>query len=299
MFAINVRIRLARAVVALGLCGILTAGCGKKSGDQAAATSSQVVARVGNEVVTAPEFDNELRLLNIAPDKQKDQDVIKRVLGEMVTRKYLLSQAIEAKVDREPNVLLDLLRAREQVLANAFLSRTVASKLSAISKADVEKYIANNPLRFASRKVMSVEQVSFSVGPNAQAIIEATKDASSLDEVDQKLTTMGVPHNRSMATLNTSDIPDDLMNSMRLKKPDDVFFVRSGQNGVFLKVKSEELRPLEGEAAVNAARLLMRNDLLKAEAGMVSMSANMEAKFEGVYSKIMSAPQGEASTINN
>ncbi|SDJ64374.1 MULTISPECIES: SurA N-terminal domain-containing protein [Bradyrhizobium] len=282
-----------RTAVALGLCGILVAGCGKKSGEQAAISNSQVVAHVGDQVITAQEFENELRLLNIPPDKQKEPEVVKRVLNEMVTRKYLLAQALGAKLDREPNVLLDILRSREQVLANALLSRTVAKKLSAISKADIDKYIADNPLKFAGRKLMTVDQIAFPLGANAQSIIESAKDANSLEDVDQKLTAMGIPHGRSTGTLNSSEIPDELISSMRAKKPDDVFFVRSGQNGVFLKVKSEEVRPLEGEAAVNTARQLMRNDFLKAEAGMVSVSANLEAKYEGVYSKIMTSDEGQ------
>src|SRR5258705_4621055 len=288
-----------RAAVVLGLCGFLVAGCGKKSGEQAAPSNSQVVAHVGDQVITAQEFENELRLLNIPADKQKEPEVVKRVLNEMVTRKYLLAQAMNAKLDREPNVLLDLLRAREQVLANAFVSRTVSAKLSAISKADIDKYVANNPLKFANRKVMTVEQIAFPLSANAQAVLDATKNANSLEDVDQKLTAMGVSHNRSMGTINSAEIPDDLMNSMRAKKADDVFFVRSGQNGVFLKVKGEELQPLEGEAAFNSARQLLRNDLLKAEAGIMSVSANLEAKFEGVYSKIMSAKPDESLAPKN
>jgi len=296
----EVLVRFCRAAAVLGLCGILSAGCSKKSGEQEAASSnSQVIARVGNEVVTVPEFENELRLLNIAPDKQKDQDVVKRVLGEMVTRKYLLSQAMNAKLDREPNVLLELLRAREQVLGNAYVARAVSAKLSAISKTDIEKYVANNPLKFANRKVMTVEQIAFPLGANPQAVIDATKNASSLEDVDQKLTAMGIPHNRSMGTLNSNDVPDELLNNMRAKKADDVFFVRSGQNGAFLKVKGEETQPLEGEAAFNTARQLMRNDLLKAETGIMQMSANMEAKYEGVYSKIMSSKPDEALVPKN
>ena len=281
-----------RVAFALGLCGILVAGCGKKSGEPAA-TNSQVVAHVGEQVITAQEFENELRLLNIPPNKQKEPDVVKQVLNEMVARKYLITQALAEKLDREPNVLLDILRSREQVLANAFISRAVAKKLSAVSKADVDKYITGNPLKFANRKVMAVDQIAFPFGANAQSIIESAKDANSLEEVDQKLTALGIPHGRSVGTLNSSEIPDELAASMRAKKPDDVFFVRSGQNGVFLKVKSEEAKPLEGEAAVNTARQLMRNDLLKAEAGMVSVSANLEAKYEGVYSKIMSSDDGQ------
>ena len=78
---------------------------------------------------------------------------------------------------------------------------------------------------------------------------------------------------------------------MDAQKPDDVFFVRSGANGLFLKIKSTESRPLEGNAAVNMARQLMQNDLVKAEAGMASVSASLEAKYEGVYSNIMNSSQ--------
>ena len=56
---------------------------------------------------------------------------------------------------------------------------------------------------------------------------------------------------------------------------------------MFFKVKSEESQPLQGEAAENLARQLMRADALKAEAGMATYSANLEAKYEGEYAKIM------------
>jgi EpsD family peptidyl-prolyl cis-trans isomerase len=262
----------------------MLAACGKK-GDQAAASRGQLVAHVGDEVVTTQELDNEFRWANVPADKQKDPDLIKRVLSELVVRKYLLQQALAAKLDREPGVLLDLLRSREQVLENAYLTRTAASK--APGKADVDRYIADNPAKFAKRKLLSVEQIGFPLGPTSQSVIDANKDAKSLDEIDQQLTSAGIPHSRQMGTLNSGDIPPDFYNSIEAKKADDVFFVRSGSNGVFFKVKDEEARPLEGEAAANLARQLLRADALKAEAGIATYSANLEAKYEGEYAKIM------------
>ena len=277
-------VRLGRLAVIAGSCAVILAGCGKKEGDQAA-TSGQIVARVGDQVVTTQEFENELRHANISADKQKDPEVIKPVLGGLVVRKYFLQQALAAKLDREPGVLLDLLRAREQVLENASLMRAVASK--APGKADVDKYIANNPLKFANRKLLSVEQIGFPFGPSGQSFIDASKDAKSLDEIDQRLTSAGIPHGRQMGVLNSGDIPQDFYNSIEAKKADDVFFIRAGPNGIFFKVKGEEARPLEGEAAANLARQLLRADALKAEAGIASYSANLEAKYEGEYAKIM------------
>lgn len=269
----------------IGCCGIMLAGCGQKSGDQAAVSKGQVVAHVGDQVVTTQELENEFRWANVPADKQKDPEFIKRVLSDLVVRKYLLQQALTAKLDREPGVLLDLLRSREQVLENAFLTRTAASK--APGKTDVDKYIANNPSKFANRKLLSVEQIGFPFGPAGQSVVDANKDAKSLDEIDQQLTSAGIPHSRQMGVLNSGDIPQDFYNSIESKKADDVFFVRAGPNGVFFKVKGEEVRPLGGEPAANLARQLLRADALKAEASIATYSAKLEAKYEGEYAKIM------------
>jgi len=281
--------RLCRAAAVIGCC-LLVSACGGQ--DQPAATSGQVVARVGEQVVTTQELDSELRLANIPPDRQKDPAIIKQVLGELVTRKYLLQQALAAKLDREPSVLLDLLRAREKVLESAMVSRAVGSK--APGRADLEKYVANNPSKFAKRQIFSVEQIAFQLTPATQSIIDANKNANSLDEIDRQLTAAGIPHGRQMGVVNSADIPPDFYSSIVARKADDVFFVRAGPNGVFFKVRGEEARPLEGEAAVNAARQLMRAEALKAETSLASYSANLEAKYEGVYSNIMKTEDNSA-----
>ena len=276
-----------RSSLLIAVCGLALAGCDKKTDVTSEAPKSQVVAKIGNEVVTVQELDNEFRLGNVTAEKRKDPDTIKRVLGELVTRKYLVQQALDAKLDREPTVLLDILRSKELVLANALASRDVTTKSSSISKTDIDNYIANNPLKFANRQVMSVEQISFPLSSTSQAVIEATKEMRTLDEVDQKLTGMGVQHGRSAGAISSGDLPQDLLNMILAKQADDIFFIRSGVNGVFFKVKGQEARPLEGEAAISAARQYLRQDIIKSEVGMTSVAANLEAKYEGEYAAIM------------
>jgi EpsD family peptidyl-prolyl cis-trans isomerase len=282
-------IEIGRVVLIVGVCGLMLAQCGKKSEGQST-SKGQVVAHIGDEVVTTQEFENELRWANIPVSKQKDPDTIKKVLGDLVLRKYLLQQAISAKLDREPGVLLDLLRSREQILASAFLTRKVSSKPP--GKADIDSYIVQNPAKFSGRKILTIEQIGFPLGPDSQSVIDANREAKSLDEIDQQLTSAGIPHGRQMAMLNSGDIPQDLFAATEAKKADDVFFIRSGANGVFFKIKGEEPRPLEGEAAADLARQILRADALKAEAGMAGVSANLDAKYEGDYAKIMG--QGDA-----
>ena len=267
--------------VVLGLCAIVLLGCGRKE----QASKGQVVARIGDQVITTQEFENELRLANVPADKQKDPAVIRQVLSEMVLRKYLAERAINAKLDREPSVLLDILRSREQVLATASVSRAVAAK--PITQAEIDRYIADHPLKFANRRIFTADEVVFALEPKSQAVLDANKDAKSLEEIDQKLTTMGVVHNRSVGVFNSGEMSDDLVNAVQARKADNVFFVRSGPNGVFFVVRGEEVQPLQGEVAVNVARQYIRADRLKAEAGMASVSANLDAKYEGDYAAIM------------
>lgn len=281
-------------IAAAVVCALALGACEKKA-DQANARS-QIVAHVGNEVVTTQELENEFRWENIPAAKQSDPDSIRKVLNDLVMRKYLLQQAIDAKLDREPGVLLDMLRSREQVLATAFMNRAVASKPP--GKADLDDFIARNPLKFAGRKLLSVEQVGFPLGPNTQALVEASRTARSLDEVDQQLTAAGVPHARQVGLLNSGELPQDVAAAMLGKSAGDLFFIRSGPNGVLFQIKSEEPRPLEGEAANELARQLMRAEALKAEAGVAGMSAKLEAKFEGEYAKIMGSGKASAQAGN-
>ncbi len=249
-----------RTGILIVVCGLALAGCSKKTDVTTEAPKSQVVAKIGNQVVTVQELDNEFRLDNVAVEKRKDPEIIRHVLGELVTRKYLVQQAIDAKLDREPTVLLDILRSRDLVLANALASRDVTTKNALVSKSDIDSYIANNPLKFANRQLLSVEQLSFPLSSTSQAVIDATREMSTLDQVDQKLTAMGVPHGRSAGTVSTGDLPQNLLSAVNAKKDDDIFFIRSGANGVFFKVTRSRSASPRGDgrhqrrAAISQAR---------------------------------------------
>lgn len=280
----NRRHHAGRVAIALVCYGLVLSGCGERS-EQPAATKGQVVARIGKEVVTVQELDNEMRIANVPLEKQKDPEIVKRVLGDIVVRKYLFQQAMDAKLDREPGVLLDLLRVREQVLGNAVLNRGAAAK--APGRAEVDRYIARNTFKFAGRKLYGVDQIIIPISPSAQNFVAANKDAKSLDELQQQLSTSGIPFSRQGGGLSSSDLPEDLAAAVERRKDDDVFFARAGANGIFFKVRSEEARPLDGDAALSFARQAMRSDAVAAELGLASYSARLEAKYEGDYAALM------------
>lgn len=252
------------------------------------APKGQVIARVGSEDITVQELENEFRLAQIPADK-RDDAITKRVLGDLVQRKYLAQKAVAGKLDREPGVLLDLLRSREQILATSFAQRDVASKSTAISKADVDKYILSRPLTFEKRQVLTVDKISIALTPATQTLLDVTKNMKSLEEVEKKLKEMNIVYNRSMGSISTSDIPEEFFNILQKQKADDVFFVPTGSTGTFFRVKGQETVPINKDDSARIARQQLVIELMRGEMRKHAASAEAEAKFEGDYARIMSS----------
>ena len=273
------------AAIACALpAAMLLAGCGKKQGEQAVV--GQVIAHVGPDDVTYQELENELRLANVPADKRSDQ-VIKAALSRIVERKYLVQQALAAKLDREPTVHLDLLRSREQILAGAYVQRDLSSKMSAISKNEIDSYIQAHPKQFDQRELFQVDQISFNAPKDVDALAAATKDFKSLDQIEKKLNEMNIKFSRGTATLDSATMPAQMMTVLDARKPDDVYFIRSRGSASFFKVTSVDQKPLTSDQANEFAKREVRVDIGRKGAEEISKTALADSKFEGDYARIM------------
>jgi EpsD family peptidyl-prolyl cis-trans isomerase len=280
------RWRIAAIACALPVA-MLLAGCGKKQEGQAVV--GQVIAHVGPDDVTQQELDNELRLANVPADKRSDQ-VIKAALSRIVERKYLVQQALAAKLDREPTVHLDLLRAREQILAGAFVQRDLSTKMSSVAKNEIDSYIQGHPKQFDQREVFQIEQISFTSPKDMAALSAATKDFKTLDQVETKLNEMNVKFSRGTASLDSATMPAEMLKVLDARKPDDIYFIRSRGSASFFKVISVESKPLTGDQANEFARREVRVDIGRKSAEDISRAALADTKFEGDYARIMTLP---------
>jgi EpsD family peptidyl-prolyl cis-trans isomerase len=263
---------------------ILLAGCGKKQ--EAQAVVGQVIAHVGPDDVTQQELDNELRLANIPADKRSDE-VVKGALSRIVERKYLVQQALAAKLDREPTVHLDLLRAHEQILAGAFVQRDLSGKMSAVSKNEMDSYIQGHPKQFDQREQFQIDQISFTAPKDVEALSAATKDFKSLDQVEAKLNEMNVKFSRGTATLDSATMPAEMLKVLDARKADDIFFVRSRGSASFFKVTSVDPKPMTSDQANEFAKREVRADIGRKGAESINKAALADSKFEGDYARIM------------
>ena len=281
------RFRYAAPLFVLAAAVALSA-CGRKQ----EAAIGQVIGHVGTDDITVQELQNEFRALNIPADKQTDDNVVRNVLSEIATRKYIVQQAVAAKLDRQPTILLEMLRAREQVLASSYIQRELGAKAAAISKSEVDAFVQSHPNVFASREEIDIEQISFQAPKQMPEILAATKDFKTLEQVDAKLNELGVRHVRNPGALDSATLPESMLTSVKAHKGDDIFLLRNGDNALFFKVTGEKPRALSGGDADALARRALTQEALKSIGSDSTKAAVSAAKFEGDYARIMTAPAG-------
>ncbi len=280
--------------VLVGTCALAVAACTQHPDSEAG--SGAVIARVGDQVVTTSELDAQFRAAHVSPDAQKDPATIKRMVNELVLRKYLVQQALRAKLDSDSGVRADLLQAREQLLASTYLNRTLDSKPATMS--DIQNYIRANTAKFNDRVLMTVDQEVFS-GADMAAIANANKNARSLDEVDKNLSALGVPHHRAVSTVSVGELKPDLAAALRAHK-DGLLLMRQGDSGTYAKLLDEQSQPFSGKAADDRAREELKSEAMKAEIATASTAAAKEVQYEGAYASMLraasSAPTNSAPT---
>jgi EpsD family peptidyl-prolyl cis-trans isomerase len=275
------------------IAGLILAACGRK---EESAAGGQVIGHIGPEAITIQELQNEIRVLNVPPDSQRNDAVVKQILSEIAARKYVVQQAVAAKLDRQPTVLLDVLRAREQVLSAAYIQREIGAKSAGIGKGEVDSFIQAHPDQFAGREEFSIDQISFQSPKDMDELSAATKDYKSLEQIDAKLNELGIKHVRHPGAIDGATLPDNVIASLKARKDDDVFLLRAAEGATFFKVVAMTPKPLTGDDAERLARRALLQELLRTTSADAAKAALASATFEGDYARVMGSPGPSAAT---
>jgi EpsD family peptidyl-prolyl cis-trans isomerase len=238
-------------------------------------------------------------LENVPIDQQQNPEVIRRFLNKIVLRKYLMQEAVAEKLDQDPSVLSNVVRSREQILSLAAIRHHVSQNVTTRS---IQEYIRTNPLKFANQKHFKVDQILLPADEVTQSIIDTTAGFSALEQIEQKLNEMGLPHTRSTGVLSSIDVPEDIAQRITARKPGDIFFIRSNSSAGFFKIVGEENTSLAPKESAALAEHFIRRQLFEDEIRRATLAAQQQATFEGDYAGIMGKTElakGEDPTKKN
>lgn len=181
-------------VVATGI-----SACGNKE-----QKAGQSLVRVNGEEITVLQINDELKRAGVQAEQQ--EAATKQLLESLIDRQLILEVAMLNKIDRTPDVVQAIERAKAQIIAQAYL-QSIASKIAKPSKAEIDAYFQKHPEFFAKRKEFDLKQLviaSQNFNDELRSLIDSAK---SLDEIAAWMDRQSMQYARGQVTRSTSDLP--------------------------------------------------------------------------------------------
>lgn len=212
------------------LCALVLVACDR---GEAPRTSGQAIARVNGTELTVHQLNAELaQRLGAAPGSEDAQVLRKQAADALVDRTLLVQQAKQQGLDEDPAIVQAVARAREEVLAAAYLERTLDVH-SPPTESEMREYYDSHPELYARRVVFKVEQVKTGPEVELEAIEEAAERMEGAAEVVAWLAGQGADPEVRMTTLPSDQVPPELRERLQSLEPGQAVLLRQGDQ-VFL-----------------------------------------------------------------
>jgi EpsD family peptidyl-prolyl cis-trans isomerase len=222
---------------ALLMLVLALSACGNKQ-----KAASQSIVKVNDDEITVHQLNAELERLN-APNVSK-----KDVLDGLIARQLLVDQAEKKKLDRDPRVMQAVERAKDQIIAQAYL-QTRMSNLPKPSETEIRDFYEKNPQLFSQRKQFDTHELNIQTKDLSPELAAKMNTAHSLDEVQNWLEAHQVKFTSVDATRNSAELPIEVINAISKMAPGSLFTVKQGDKSQLIELQEIRNVPLTLESA--------------------------------------------------
>lgn len=263
------------ASTAIGLVlAVVLSGCGDKSSD---AKASQSLARVNGKEITVHQLNEELARANVQPEQK--EAVTKQILQSLIDRQLLEQAAFKAKIDRDPNVMQTIERAKSQLVAQAYLQARLAN-IGKPDKAAVEDFYKKNPQLFSERKLVEMEQIlidSRYINDEFKSVLGSFK---TLQEVAAWLDVKGIQYDRGEVARSVAELPPQISERLKDARKGQLFVIGMGPRTMLVLMDSVKNSPVSLENATSQIEQMLlnkkRQEVGESEIKRLRSEANIE-----------------------
>lgn len=290
-------VRPLRAVV-LSLLVAALAACG--SGDSKK-PASQVAAKVNKEEVSVHQVNYLLSKAGQIP-ADKAAEAKKQALNRLVDQELLVQKAMEAKLDRNPNVLQALEASKREILAAAYLEQVAAAAPKPTAD-EVKAYYAKHPELFAERKIYRLREVAVAEKPeNRGAIKEQLAKGGSLEDLLAWLKERNIPFRPEAGVKAAEQLPLELLPRLHQLKDGQAITFENANGLLLVQVLATQSQPIDEKGATPVIENFLtadkRKQLAAAELKKLKEAATIEyvGEFAGgapATAKAEAAPAAE------
>lgn len=265
--------------VLLATALLVLAGCEK------AKESGQALVKVNGEEITIHQLNAEVRNSPNLP--------MATLLEALVNRQLLVDAARKAKLDEDPAVLAELQKARDTVLAQAYVSRRVGAAAPPTEQA-IAQFYKEAPDSFAQRRQYEFSEAIIDPKDMDTRIDSFMNGKKSMDELTAFLDSLHVPYRREKAERFSAELPAMMSESLRTMEPGTLFVVKESGQTLLVSLQDAKAAPLSLNEATPQIRQLLAakayTEQVNAQLGPLKAAARIEYQPRG-EAVMKTAPQ--------
>jgi len=272
----------------LGACAIALAAltaCGSKD---APPVVSQVAAKVGSEEISVHQINQVLSRTPTGNASPEEIHAMGRVvLEKLIDQQLAVDQAMEANLNRSPEVVTQIESSRRDILAGAYL-RQITSTLPRPTPDETHAYYVEHPALFSERRVFQVQELV--LAPNAGVTAELRSFAAAgkpVDEVAAWLKAKSIPFTGGNATRSAEQIPLDALSTMHTMKDGQTAVLESAAAITLLHLVSSQSIPVAEAAALPRIGQFLMNQRVNAlvASKLQALRASTKIAYLGEFAK--------------
>lgn len=191
--------------------------------------SGQALVKVNGEEITVLQINDELKRAGVKAEQQ--EIAAKQLLESLIDRQLIMAEAVRSKIDRTPEVVQAIERAKAQIIAQAYL-KSIAGKITKPSISEINEYFQQHPEYFSQRKQYDIQQLIFATKDFSNELKSAIDAAKSLDSIVTWLDGQKVKYARGKMSRNTSDLPEPIVAKLKEMKKGQLFIVNEGDKSM-------------------------------------------------------------------
>jgi len=172
-----------------------------------------------------------------------------QALEKVIDRELLVQKALAAKLDRDPKVVESIETARRQILAQAYLERSVSAGAGS-SRDEVRGFYADNPALFAERRIYRLRELVVSAPAEMIDVLRAeAAKARDLDEVAAWLRSRNAKVSADSRTQPAEQLPLTFLPELARMKPGELAVFATPLGASVIQLVHAEDAPLTEQQA--------------------------------------------------
>ncbi|MBB5204362.1 EpsD family peptidyl-prolyl cis-trans isomerase [Inhella inkyongensis] len=288
-----------RVAVLLLVAGLT--GCGG-----GADKPTQTAARVNKEDITVHQINQVLaRQPGLKPEQA--QAAAAQVLEQLIDQELAVQKAQDFKLDRNPQVQMQIEAAKREILARAYAEK-VGESVAKPSADEVRKYFDANPALFSERRIYNLQELAIEAKPEQfEGLKEKLAAAKTLTDFVEYLKGAGIAFTGNQAVRAAEQLPLDRLDGLAKLKDGQTVLTQTPQGLQVLMLAGSRSQPVDLDRARPAIEAFLSNqrktELLKQD--MKALRAASKIEYKGKFSAptaaaiSASAPASAASGLDD